>query len=177
MQKLTQEYLKSCLHYDEETGVFTWLKRPLEHFKNAHGCNAWNARYPGAIAGSTESNNYLTIGINGKSYMAHRLAWLYVHGVPPKDQIDHINGDRSDNRIANLREANNFENRRNSKVRKDSKSGFKGVFWRAKKQKWMACIGYNYSQVHLGYFETAEEAHAAYCAASKKYHGRFARAS
>jgi hypothetical protein len=112
-ERLTQQRLKEVLSYDSESGVFTWaVGRP----KAAKG----------AIAGGFSDRGYLTICIDGVKHRAHRLAWLYVHGVYP-DQIDHENHVRHDNRMINLRASNSYENSRNKSKPSDNKSGVVGV--------------------------------------------------
>lgn len=163
---LTQGQLKELLHYDPETGIFTWYK--------------WRVTKRGEsgerVAGSVQKKGYITIGLGGKVYMAHRLAWLYMNGAWPKDQIDHINQAKADNRFANLREATNGQNKSNSKVHRNNRCGLKGVtFYKLpKKRPWQARIRINKELICLGYYSTAEEAHAAYVVAAKKYHGEFA---
>jgi len=130
----------------------------------------------GDIAGSMMSHGYRRICIDNRVYLAHRLAWLYMTGEWPKHQIDHINGNKNDNRHVNLREATNSENMRNTGKRSDNSSGFKGVYWNSEKMRWSAQISYNGRHKSLGTFDTAEEAHVAYRSASEKLHGQFARA-
>jgi hypothetical protein len=154
---ITQNQLKDILHYEPSTGEFTWLI----------SCGPNKA---GSIAGAVHHQGYIRIGVNKKYYQAHRLAWLYVHGVLPKDQIDHINGIRNDNRISNLRECNNLENQQNCGVYKNNKSGYTGVFYRKDIKKWLAKINFNSKQMYLGYYDTPEKAHDAYCDAKNKYH-------
>jgi len=111
---LTQAELKSLLDYDAESGIFRWKvqRRPQSP--------------PGTRAGWHSGKKAQRIELGGKNYLAHRLAWFYVHGVWP-DQIDHINGDRSDNRIANLRAANNSQNQANMKAKGNNSTGYRGV--------------------------------------------------
>ena len=156
---LTQERLKELLDYDPETGVFTWKSIVFgSHMK------------VGSVAGSMYSNGYLRIKINGKDYRAHRLAWLYMYGCWPTNQIDHINRVRDDNRIANLREATNKENQWNRGKQKSSTSGFTGVSWHKKSGKWQSRIAVNKKVIQLGVFNTPEEAHAAYVRAKAEHH-------
>ena len=157
---IDQKYLKESLDYNSETGVFTWLDaRPLGHFKNEHGRKIWKSKYGGQAAGCVSSSRgYLEIRVNSKLYFSHRLAWLYVFGQLPSDQIDHINGNRADNRIANLRDVNQQENLRNQKRRKTNKSGCTGVSWSRLKSRWGACISINGKNKHLGYFLCKEDA-------------------
>ena len=158
------------LHYDPETGVFTW--------KIASG----KARI-GAVAGAVQLNitrkpssyKRLRIGFNGTRYMAHRLAWLYVFGVWPNADVAHINCDALDNRIANLREATRSENQYNHPAPKNNTSGVKGVTWNSASRKWMAQIKTGGRYIYLGEFTTKEAAAAVRHAATMKYHGDFGR--
>ena len=158
---ISQEYLHSILHYDPDTGVFT---------NKVH--RSANSR-AGDVAGSMAGEGYLLIGINKRRYLAHRLAWFYIHGVWPDNMIDHIDGVRHNNALNNLRQATNAENLRNQPKQAHNTSGYKGVTWKADRQKYRAYTKSATKQVHLGYFDTAEEAHAAYCKAIRKYHGEF----
>jgi len=113
--ELTQERLKELLHYDPETGVFTWIiTRPRSK--------------KGDRAGSIDAKGYVSIGINGKYYKAHRLAWLYMTGEWPPQQVDHDNRIKHDNKWFNISLADNQKNQRNAPLRKDNKSGVVGVF-------------------------------------------------
>jgi hypothetical protein len=109
--------------------------------------------------------------VGRRAYYAHRLAWLHVHGRHPDGHIDHINGDKTDNRIANLRECSAGENIRNQPCR--AACGFKGV--RPNKKRWSARIRVNNRKYHLGTFDTPEEAGAAYDEACLRLHGEFGR--
>ena len=156
---LTAERLRELFHYDPLTGVFTRLVS-----------TASNAR-AGDVAGTLMQIGYLLIGIQGKSYLAHRLAWLFVHGEWPKDQIDHINRDRTDNRICNLREATIKQNQRNLSKSCNNTSGVPGVHWRSDRAKWWALIESDGQKHYLGMFNTKEEAIAARKAGELKYWG------
>ena len=154
---LTQERLKEVLHYNPLTGNFTWKVRTGQRIKI------------GDIAGYTNSDGYIQISLDGKKYQAHRLAWLYVTGELPPKQIDHINHDKADNRIANLRCTNQAENCKNATKRKDNNSGVMGVSWYKDRQKWVVNIRVNGKRLHLGYTTDFDIAIAMRKAAERKY--------
>lgn len=156
---LTQERLKEVLHYDPETGVFTSLK--------------WRGgvSQPGVVCGCVQPHGYVRISVDGKPYYAHRLAWFYMTGRWPTHTIDHINRDRADNKIANLREATHRQQRGNTRLRKDNKSGFKGVSFSCVMKKWHTQIGTR----TVGFYTTKEEAAEAYRVAAIVEYGEFAR--
>jgi hypothetical protein len=120
-------------------------------------------------------SGYWHVGVDGDEYKAHRLAWLFVHGEWPAGRLDHENGDTADNRIANLRPVTHSQNIANSRLRRDSTSGFKGVSFYTSAGKWGANINKDGRRHYLGLFNTPEEAHAAYCEAACELHGEFAR--
>jgi hypothetical protein len=167
---LTQEYLKSALDYDRATGVFTWRKRSDMPRK-------WNTKHSGKLAGYVDDLGYIRISLRNKRYRGHRLAWLYIHGAWPKDLIDHINTDRSDNRIGNLREATKAENGFNRGKQSNNTSGFKGVTLHKPTGKWLAQTEINTRKINIGLFATPEEAHAAYVATVRDSHGEYMRIS
>lgn len=150
---LTQQRLMSLVSYDPETGVFMRF---------------------GRRAGALHKFGYRQIMLDGRSYKEHRVAWLYVHGRWPSQQIDHINHVRDDNRIANLREASVAQNLANSIVRSDNKSGLKGVRYDRRCKRYCARIFENGKFRHIGCYKTAEEANAAYFAAARERYGDFA---
>jgi hypothetical protein len=151
--EITQEKLKEILHYDPETGVFRWRKSVANIIK------------PLDVAGSCLLG-YIKITIKRKSHNAHRLAWLYVTGCWPKNQIDHINGIGNDNKFSNLREATHKQNSENRCLPSTNTSGFRGVSWDKDSNKWRAYVKHNGKMKHLGRFQTAEE--AAKVAAAKR---------
>lgn len=159
---LTQERLKELLEYNGENGKFTWK------------ANYGSAAKSGNIAGYVNKLGYVMIGVGGKRYLAHRLVWLYVNGYFPKECIDHINGDKSDNRIHNLREATKSENEYNKKVHTNSKSGVKGVYWNKINKKWVADIRANGKYFYIGSFETLKEASKAIKIKREELHKEFA---
>jgi hypothetical protein len=162
MAELSYAQVSALLKYDSETGKLYWLPRTPDMFpaetafsggQEAKAKN-WNSRYAGKEAFTSVQNcGYVQGGILGRGYLAHRVAWLLVTGAWPKNQIDHINGDRTDNRIANLREVSNAENARNMSISSRNKSGVPGVFWDTKRGKWVANIGENSRTRHLGSFD------------------------
>ena len=158
----TQEILKEYFQYNPETGLFIW-----KIFRGGGSPKI------GTIAGTPHEDGYVKIKVNGKIYAAHRLAWLYMTGAFPDQEIDHINGDGTDNRFSNLREASRTENNRNTKVRKNNTSGFKRVS-KNRHGKWVAHIHAEGRQHYLGAFDTPEAAHEAYCTAAKTFYGEFA---
>ena len=143
--QMTVEHLRNLFSYDQETGVFT---RQISK----------GTQKAGSVAGGFDKNGYVRIKIDGKFYKAHRVAWFYVNGVWPKNEIDHINGIPSDNRIANLREATRLENCQNRSINVDNKSGYRGVHWHKQCSKWAAHIRHQGKKIYLGLFETAQEA-------------------
>jgi hypothetical protein len=162
-EMLTQERLKELLDYDPETGIFT--------HRVSRG-----RRVAGVVTNCATTGGYIKLSICNKRYYAHRVAWIYVHGRWPSEQIDHINHVTSDNRIANLREATRSQNSANSGPRRNNKSGKKGVFFLRQTGKWRASIRKDKRRIYLGCFDTVEEAHASYAAAARDIHGEFARA-
>ena len=155
---LTQARLKELLHYDPDTGVFTWL------------VNRGRKAKAGDRAGMITDKGYNSICVEGLNHFAHRLAWLYVHGEHPSGIMDHINTVRSDNRISNLRIVTYQENAQNRIVaRSDNTSGFLGVARMGHKfQSWITLP--SKKRLHLGTFNTAEEAHEAYLIAKREHH-------
>jgi hypothetical protein len=171
---LTVEMLRQLLDYDLATGVFTWKHRE----ETSHFLSGWNKRFSGKVAGRSKPNahGYLEIAIDGVLYFSHRLAWLYVTGAWPEDQIDHVNLDKVDNRFENLREATGSANAGNTRAHKRNKIGLKGVHYYAPTNKYVASIGVGQGRVKkLGYFKTPEAAHEAYKRAAEEYFGEFAR--
>ena len=158
---MTQDKLKELLDYNPKTGLFTW--------KVYKKCVT-----KGSVAGSIKNTGYLSIGINYKTYTAHRLAWLYVYGSTPKN-IDHINGNKLDNRLENLRECSISENAKNMKITKRNTSGVKGVNFDKYHKKWRAELFSNGKRVFINYFLNLNEAKLAIDTARNEHHQNFAR--
>lgn len=156
--ELTAERLRELFSYDPETGNFTRLVTSGLRSKK------------GTIAGCIDLTGYVRYSIDYGRYHGHRLVWLYVHGSWPKDQIDHINGIRHDNRLCNLRECTSAQNAQNMPVRSDNTSGFVGAHYFSANNNWQAGIRVNGKKYHIGVFKTAEEAHAAYVEAKARLH-------
>ncbi len=155
---LTQERLKEVLLYNPLTGEFIW-----KLYKAGVTYNS--------VAGAKHCKGYIRIRVDGVSYLAHRLVWLYVTGSWPLNQIDHANGNRTDNRFYNLREATATQQKGNTKLYGNNKSGFRGVFWDKRACKWIAKLGKKY----LGSFGWKEDAARAYNDAAVKFYGSFAQ--
>jgi hypothetical protein len=154
---ITAEQLRKILEYSAETGVLVWKIRPSRAVK------------AGDVAGCVDNNGYVTVGINRRIYKSHRLAWLIVHGVWPNGLIDHIDGNKSNNRLSNLRLVNETGNAENvRRPNKRNKSGFMGVIWF--QNKWRASITIKHKTKWLGDYATPEEAHQVYLDAKRSYH-------
>jgi len=162
---LTADEARNLLDYNAGTGAFTWKARTS------------NRVQINDVAGSAQVNGYRCISILGKRYLSHRLAWLIVTGEWPAEQIDHINGNRADNRFFNLREVSLKENAKNQARSSKNTSGVTGVNWQEDAQKWRARIKINGRTIQLGYFSDLKTAKAARKAAElehgfHKNHGR-----
>ena len=159
---------------DFTDGVFTWRPRPRGYFRSEHEFRRWNTRFSRKTAGTVDSSGYVRIRFGNEYHRAHRLVWLLAHGIPVPDEIDHVNGVKSDNRPENLRKATRIENGANSRMRADNKTGFRGVF-QVRDGLFRAKININRRQIHLGYFSTVEEAAAARREGATRLMGAFAR--
>lgn len=152
-------------------GTLVWNERPATDFPSESVALMWNKQRAGRVAGCRSTEGYLVCTINGKQFKAHRVVWAHVYGVWPSKCIDHVNGNPSDNRPANLRDvavkANNQNRRR---ANSDSASGVLGVFWDKYRHRWKAQLNVNGRMKNCGRFKTQEEAHAAYVEAKRKLH-------
>lgn len=156
---LTAERLRERLDYNQETGAFIWKVKPSQAISS------------GSVAGSARSG-YIGIQIDGRIYLAHRLVFLFIYGAFPLGEVDHINGIRDDNRLANLRDVTKSVNMQNKKVGKHGRKI--GTWYDAKNGKWTAQIKIGATQHHLGRFATEEAANSAYILAKAKLHPGYA---
>jgi hypothetical protein len=161
--ELTAERLREVLHYNPDTGVFTRLV-----------ASRHNARFVGSEAGRTQGIGYREIRVDGRRYLAHRLAWLYMTGAWPKAETDHTNLDRADNRWCNLREATRSQNFANKRLQANNTSGRKGIR-RQPSGKWRAEHKFNGKPIRLGLFDTPGQAALAHAISMERHHGAFAR--
>lgn len=164
---LTQDELKKILHYDPETGIFTWLISPARCVKVGDRA--------GYMPKADAEEQYIKIAINYKYYRAHRLAWLYMYGKLPKHTIDHIDGNGTNNKLANLRDVPQKENVKNRKQSIRNKSGMTGIFWR--RNRWEVAITINREIIYLGVHPALLDAACARKSAEIRYgfhknHGR-----
>lgn len=160
---IAADRVRQLLHYDRSSGSLTWA--------------APNARClrPGDKAGYDNGNGYRRLRIDGRPYYAHNIAWLHAFGIWPERRIDHVNGDRSDNRLDNLRLASASENAANARLSRANTSGHRGVSWHKAAGRWNAKIVRNGTTIHLGLFDRLEDAARAYRRAAHAIYGDFAR--
>lgn len=156
---VTPEEIEELLSYDPETGILTWkVDRMVGMYRNVVGAKAGDE-----AGGVCKTHGYRFIKVNGRKYRSHRLAWLLHYGEWPEHQIDHINGDRADNRIENLRSVTNQQNGQAAHTpRKNVSSKYRGVYWYKSKRKWRAQIETDGKRKHIGYFDSELEAARAY---------------
>ena len=172
--------LRKLLTYEPETGKLFWKERPREMFESQRDFSAWNARFSGKEGlGSIGTNGYKHGAIKNKTFNTHRVVWCLCYGEWPGQNIDHVNGVRTDNSISNLRNVSHAENQKNQKRSKRNTSGHTGVHWLTGVGKWYAQIMAGRQKYHLGYFDRLEDAVAARRAAEREFgfhknHGRAA---
>lgn len=160
--KTVPALVKKFLAYDQKTGIFTW-KKSRGHMKL------------GLRAGHIRRDGYVIISFGGRAYLAHRLAWFFVKGCWPLGYMDHVNRDKKDNRIVNLREANHSQNSANVVLRSTNTSGVRGVYWDRANKLWRAQIHTKRTTTYLGSFSSKVKAAAAYRAAAAEKFGEFMR--
>lgn len=173
----TSDVLRQLLRYEPETGKLFWKPKEAGPTLSTRHAKIWNSSHAGKEAFTSASNTGYRQGtVNGQVQFAHRVIWLMVTGEVP-DRIDHINGDRQDNRLSNLRNVSHSMNLRNSKLRLDNTSGYPGVSWKKGKRRWSVRIGIGSRDKHIGQFAALEDAISARKAAEAEYgyhanHGR-----
>ena len=160
---MSVSFARDILTYDPEEGKIFWAKRI-------------GNRLPGSRAGTNSAGGYRIVRIFRHRYLEHRIIWLIVHGRWPENEIDHINGDRRDNRLCNLREATRAQNACNRRLSARNKSGHRGVSWNRASEKWSAKIWHNNTRISLGHFSSLEDATRAYRAKAAELHAEFGRA-
>jgi hypothetical protein len=154
---VTQERLKELVSYNPLTGFLVWNETRRTRKKSA-------------VAGSLKPDGYRRIQIDKTRYYAHRLVWLWVYGEVPSCEIDHVNRERDDNRLCNLRLATGAENKQNRAKQNTNTSGYTGVGWNIGKGKWQSRIMRDGKSIHLGYYDRIEDAVNARAEAKRKYH-------
>lgn len=159
--ELTQDIVRELLDYNPDTGVLTWKKRDLKWFKSYRSYCSWNAKHSGNVVGivhkGSRGKSYVCIKIQGSTCKAHRLVFLHMEGSTPVE-VDHINGDGTDNRWCNLREADRIENGVNKRIASNNTSGVTGVGWNTSSCKWQSYIKVKQKQIYLGKFSDFFEA-------------------
>ena len=171
-----KKYLLNLFRYDPLTGVLFWRERPRSHFSSDRGWNMWNSKFSGREAGSFRKDGYATVSIDSEAYEIHRIVWKLHVGRDPRVFIDHIDGDKFNNRISNLREATSCQNNSNAKARRNKKSAYKGVSVRqgnGSKVKYIAVVRSQGVKQHIAVCDTELEAHLAYVKKAKELHGEF----
>lgn len=168
------ELLRKLLDYDPETGALTWRERDASLFKDGqHGADKiaamWNTKFAGKLAGTLNSEGYVTFRIFGVALKSHRVIWAMVHGRWPAQEIDHVDHDRANNRLSNLREVSLQENHKNRKMPSTNKSGVTGVCWATRRQRWVSTIRVAGRIKQLGVFSDFDKAVAARKAAEMRY--------
>lgn len=170
MSELSLIDAKEFISYDFVSGVASFVQRDRKWFSSEKDWKSWNTRFAGKTIEGKDSRGYIQVRVLSERLKLHRLIWLYMTGEWPKGDIDHINGNKADNRWENLREVSHQENMKNKSQYKTNTSGTSGVNWRKDHKKWQACISTPESKwKSLGFFDTKEEAIAARKAAEIEY--------
>jgi hypothetical protein len=172
MNRLDIETLRLLVRADFETGKIFWNERDVSFFPDELHCRQWNSRLAGKQAFTAVGDHGYQKGtILNRWFRAHRVIWALYHGEWPSGQIDHINGDRADNRISNLRVVSAAENGRNQKIRNTNSSGVMGVNWHPKLKKWVCVIKppHEKNKKHIGVYTAFDEAVKARKDAERRY--------
>lgn len=168
--------LVTIFRYDPETGFLYWARtRPYRHFKNKHAFNAWHGRFAGKRI-DYNIGEYLAVRLDGRLWLVHDIVYAMCHRINPPDMpdmIDHKDENKENNLLDNLRPANKSENMCNTSIRADNTSGYKGVAWNERSQKWMAYYDKDGKRTYLGTFDDKEIANTVRRAAVEKAHGEF----
>jgi HNH endonuclease len=173
---ITPAELRQLLDYNPETGVLTWKLRDRSWFPSNNSHAVWNSRWANKAAGGLCVNSgYVIVMVLGKSYPAHRVAWVLHHGVWPSGEVDHADMNRLNNRMVNLRVASHAQNQANGKAYRNNKSGFKGVYWEPKAGVYSVQIRADRKLTTVGRFRCLEEAVAAHATAHRERFGEFSR--
>lgn len=162
------ELIRFLLIYAD--GKLYWRNRPVSMFSSVGDCKKWNTRRAGKEAGSITVHGRVSVKVGELFIFAHHIVWAIKTGYWPVNEIDHKDGNPLNNCIDNLREATRSEQMQNRVGARESHSGLLGAHWHDKKQKWHARITANGKRIHIGYYDTPEEASAAYLEAKKIHH-------
>ena len=167
-------FLRDCFTVDFATGALTWRKRPRQHFPSDQRWKWWNAKFAGTPAGTLNDEGCFviaaTIGGRRRSLRRRCIVWAMAHDAWPREELDQIDGARTNDRLVNLREATRAESRQKAGPRRNNTSGYRGVTWHRNSRRWRAAIAVDRRSRHLGLFTTPEVAFCAYLAAKARYH-------
>jgi len=169
MPRPSAQIIKEFFDYDPISGALRWKFRDYVR-------PSWNTKYAGNVVGSLCRNGYLKLGLKGKNYLVHVIIWAWMTGEWPSVDIDHKDTNRSNNSWSNLRLATRSQNMANMRNSGRNTSGYKGVFFKKQTGRYRASIVFQRKEIHLGYFDTPEEAHAVYKIKQRQLFGEFARA-
>lgn len=173
--------LHNILYYNRKSGKLFWKPRTTEMFIDGKqsatkNCAIWNGKYAGKEAFTAKNGRgYFHGNILGFTVVAHRVAWAMEYGAWPEVNVDHIDGDKANNKISNLRHATQSENQMNRPKPSQNSSGVKGVYWCSRDNRWIAKLALNRRSLHIGSFIDLDDAHQAIKSARKRFHGAFAK--
>lgn len=175
-KSFTPQELLELLLYEPEAGLFKWAYRPEKYFRSPAYAKSWNDKHAGKVVAVFDNGRgYHIIAVSGQKLKAHRVAWVLTHGKYPCGSIDHIDGDRHNNKLSNLRDVSHAENMRNQRLSSKNKTGVAGVFWNGR--NFEASIKYQQKKYHLGNFRDLDTATAVRKSAEMQFgfhanHGR-----